>query len=257
LLQVIWNLLSNATKFTSPGGSIRVRLERNGQDTQLTVSDTGLGISPAFLPYVFDRFRQADSTSNRAHGGLGLGLSIVRHLVEMHGGTVQVASAGAGQGAAFTVLLPIALAHTNPLAGIAGGDHECPGELDGLRILVVDDQPDILELLHEILAACGAVVRMCNTARDALEMVRAWQPDVLISDIAMPGEDGYWLIRNIRELAPQAGGAIPAVALTAYVRMEERLRVLAAGFQLYVPKPVEPAELRNVVARLARTVTSE
>ena len=262
LQQVVWNLLSNAAKFTPAGGSIQVRLERNAHDAQLTVSDTGPGISAAFLPYVFDRFRQADSASNRAHGGLGLGLSIVRHLVELHGGTVQVASAGAGT--TFTVRLPLAdddkttvLGMTSAASNKPGSTEECPRELDGLRILVVDDQPDILELLHEILAACGAVVRMCSTARDALETVQTWQPDLLVSDIAMPGEDGYWLIRNIRQLPPAGGGVIPAVALTAYVRMEERLHVLAAGFQLYVPKPIEPLELRIAVARLARTSVTD
>ena len=265
LQQVMWNLLSNAAKFTpawrsDPGAAGAKRLRY----ALLTISDTGQGISAAFLPHVFDRFRQADSTSNRAHGGLGLGLSIVRHLVELHGGTVQVSSAGAGQGTTFTVRLPLVadqqaalISANNKAVNISHDDAECPPALDGLRILVVDDQPDILELLHEILATCGASVRMCSSARDALETVRTWRPELLISDISMPGEDGYWLIRNIRALPAAQGGGIPAVALTAYVRMEERLRVLAAGFQLYVPKPVEPAELRNVVARLARTSVTD
>jgi CheY-like chemotaxis protein len=261
---VVWNLLSNATKFTPHGGAIHVRLAPRGRDAQLTVSDTGQGINLEFLPYVFDRFRQADGTSNRVHGGLGLGLAIVRHLVELHGGTVQAASAGPNQGATFTVRLPLVSHDATGLSGTSDGttdeskvDEICPRELDGLRILVVDDQHDILELLREILLPCGALVQMCTTAQEALEAMRVWKPDVLVSDIAMPGEDGYWLIREVRALALEEGGAIPAAALTAYVRVEERIRVLEAGFQLYVPKPVEPGELRNVVAHLARIVMTE
>ncbi|NTU79071.1 MAG: response regulator [Chloroflexales bacterium] len=256
LQQVVWNLLSNATKFTSPGGIIRVQLELDGRDALLTVSDTGQGIRPSFLPFVFDRFRQADSTSNRSHGGLGLGLAIVRHLVELHGGTIQAASAGEGQGATFTVRLPLSsggpATSARHVAVESDTMADCPPELRGLRVLIVDDQPDILELLGDILASCGAVVRTCTGTWEALATLRSWRPDVLVSDIAMPGEDGYGLIRSIRALAPDDGGEIPAVALTAYVRAEERARVLAAGFQLYVPKPVEPAELRNVIAHLAR-----
>ncbi|MBK9713443.1 MAG: response regulator [Kouleothrix sp.] len=262
LQQVVWNLLVNATKFTPHDGAIQVRLAPDGREARLTVSDTGQGISPAFLPFVFDRFRQADSTSNRAYGGLGLGLSIVRHLVELHGGAVQVASAGLGQGATFTVRLPLAsVGHGAGRASGEAGERDAAGpwppELRGMRVLVVDDQPDILELLYEILAPCGAVVRTCSTAREALETLRAWQPDVLVSDIAMPGEDGYWLIHHVRALAPEEGGGIPAVALTAYVRVEDRIRVLAAGFQQYVPKPLEPAEFRAVIARLPETAASE
>ena len=255
LQQVVWNLLSNAVKFTPAGGVIHVRLQFDNRDAQLSISDTGPGISAAFLPYVFDRFRQADSASNRAYNGLGLGLAIVRHLVELHGGTVQAASAGENQGATFTVRLPLTTNRPVPtLADDAFSSDvmEYPPELRGLRVLLVDDQPDILELLHEILVPCGVIVQLCNTAQQALNVLRDWQPDVLVSDIAMPGEDGYWLIRHVRELAPAQGGTIPAIALTAYVRMEERLRVLAAGFQRYVPKPVEPDELLAVVASLAQ-----
>jgi PAS domain S-box-containing protein len=264
LQQVMWNLLSNAAKFTAPGGSIVVRLERHDGDAQITVSDTGQGINPEFLPFVFDRFRQAESTSSRTHGGLGLGLSIVRHLVELHGGTVQAFSPGEGQGASFVVRLPLASdarsashAAAPAMPGSLPGDDICPPDLDGLRVLIVDDQRDILELLAEILTPCGVVARMCDTAQDALETLRAWRPDVLVSDIAMPGKDGYWLIGAVRALAAEEGGAIPAAALTAYVRLEERIRVLSAGFQLYVPKPIEPAELRNVVARLAQMAAGE
>lgn len=262
LQQVVWNLLSNATKFTPSGGVIHVQLEPYGQDVQLTISDTGLGISADFLPFVFDRFRQADGASNRTHNGLGLGLAIVRHLIELHGGTVQAASAGEGQGATFTVRLPRSLNGYSAEVPDKQTDERdttgaCPPELAGVRVLLVDDQPDILELLHDILASCHAVVQSCTTAQEALEAVRTWQPEVLVCDIAMPGEDGYWLIRQIRALAPEEGGTVPAVALTAYVRVEERIRVLAAGFQMYVPKPVEPDELRTVVARLAQSVIAE
>lgn len=257
LQQVVWNLLANAAKFTHPGGRITVRLERDGDEAQLTVADDGQGISPAFLPFVFDRFRQADSSSHRTHGGLGLGLAIVRHLVELHGGSVAATSPGLGEGATFTVRLP--LARGLGLAAPTNADHTfpdepepCPPELRGLRVLLVDDQPEILELLDETLTPCGAVVQVCTTAREALAALAGWRPDLLVSDIAMPGEDGYWLIRSVRALSPEQGGATPAVALTAYVRMEDRLKVLAAGFQQYVPKPVEPAELRAVLAGMVR-----
>jgi len=260
LQQVVWNLLSNATKFTPSGGSIHVLLEQNGRNAQLTVRDTGQGIRPVFLPFVFDRFRQADSASNRSHGGLGLGLSIVRHLVELHGGTVQAASPGEDQGATFTVRLPLATTGDMKSKAIQL-EHDddqvatCPPELRGLRVLVVDDQPNILDLLHETLTSCGAIVQACNNAREALAMLHDWQPEVLVSDIAMPNEDGYWLIGQVRALAADEGGAIPAIALTAYVRVEEQVRVLAAGFQLYVPKPIKPTELRNVIAHLVRMET--
>jgi len=253
LQQVAWNLLANAAKFTPAGGTIMVRLRPRGAQAELTVSDTGKGISPDFLPYVFDRFRQADGTSHRAHGGLGLGLAIVRHLVELHGGSVRAASDGDGRGATFTVSLPLAGAEP-PGASTVAEDllaSGCPPELAGLRVLLVDDQPDIVELLQELLSPCGAVVQTSGSAPEALELVRAWRPDVLVSDIAMPGEDGYWLIERVRDLPPGQGGLTPAVALTAYVRMEDRVRVLGAGFQLYVPKPVEAAALRSAIARLA------
>jgi PAS domain S-box-containing protein len=254
LQQVVWNLLSNAAKFTPQGGQISVQLMRVGEYAELRVSDTGHGIHPAFLPYVFDRFRQADSSSQRVHGGLGLGLAIVRHLVELHGGAVSAASPGEGKGATFTVRLPL-----SPLAQRASHEvaaveqEEVDGEplpLEGRRVLVVDDQPAILDLLADILTADGATVQACASAVEALGLVRSWQPDVLVCDIAMPGQDGYWLIGQVRQLAPEEGGAIPAVALTAYVRMEDRLRVLAAGFQYYLPKPISSSELRDVIVAL-------
>lgn len=253
LQQVVWNLLSNAAKFTPSGGKITVRLQIDEHEACLSVSDTGQGIRLEFLPFVFDRFRQADSTTQRVHGGLGLGLAIVRHFVELHAGTVTAASPGPGQGAVFTVRLPLAIGQTTP-APTSSADN--PGamayspQLSGVRVLVVDDNPAILELLNELLASSGATVQTRRSAREGLEAVRTWRPDVLISDISMPGEDGYWLIRSIRALALDEGGATPAVALTAYVSLEHRLRVLAAGFQQYVPKPVEPGELQAVVARL-------
>jgi PAS domain S-box-containing protein len=255
LQQVVWNLLANAAKFTPPGGTVGVRLERDGGEALLTVRDTGQGISPSFLPFVFDRFRQADSSSQRTQSGLGLGLAIVRHLVELHGGTVAAASDGAGAGATFSVRLPMARRHSEP----APADVETPGEayflpeLRGLRVLLVDDQRDILDMLDEILTASGVVVRTCLNAREALEELRSWRPDLLVSDIAMPNEDGYWLIRAVRALTPEEGGATPAVALTAYVRIEDRLRVLDAGYQQYVPKPVEPDELQAVLASVIET----
>ncbi|MCU0491824.1 MAG: PAS domain S-box protein [Chloroflexaceae bacterium] len=256
LQQVVWNLLTNAVKFTPTGGTVWVQLAQQGHEAVVSVSDTGVGISAEFLPHVFDRFRQADGTSTRAHGGLGLGLAIVRHLVELHGGSVSASSSGKNQGATFTVRLP--LARSGPTARPSGRPQGArdstayPPELAGLRVLLVDDQADILDLLQDMLLPCGTIVRTCQDARTALELVQSWQPEVLISDIAMPGEDGYWLISQVRRLAAGAGGSIPAVALTAYVRIEDRLRVLASGFQHYIPKPVEPGELRTVVAQLAR-----
>jgi signal transduction histidine kinase/CheY-like chemotaxis protein len=254
LQQVAWNLLSNAAKFTPAGGTISVRLAAENGAAQLAIADSGMGISADFLPFVFDRFRQADGTSNRAHGGLGLGLAIVRNIVEMHGGTVSVDSAGADQGATFTVRLPLGDSERLPAgdeaARTSGQAMRYPPELRGARILLVDDQADILDMLGEVLGDCGAELRLCANARDALDLVRSWQPAALVSDIAMPGEDGYWLIRAVRALPAEQGGGTPAVALTAYVRIEERVNVLAAGFNDYVPKPVETDVLLRALAQL-------
>jgi PAS domain S-box-containing protein len=258
LQQVAWNLLSNAAKFTPSAGVIQVQLVAEADHARLTVRDNGQGINPEFLPFVFEQFRQADSTSQRAYGGLGLGLAIVRHLVELHGGSVEASSDGPGTGATFTVRLPLASTPSEVVTQevVTKELHLCPPELNGLRVLLVDDEIDILDLVHDVLAPCGALIRLCSSAREALEVVQSWQPDVLVSDIAMPGEDGYWLIAQLRELA-DTGQRVPvAAALTAYVRMEDRLRVLAAGYQLYVPKPIEPAELRTIVAQLARETWS-
>jgi PAS domain S-box-containing protein len=255
LQQVVWNLLANAVKFTPVRGQIELLLERDNAVALLTVRDTGCGIRPEFLPFVFERFRQADGTTNRAFGGLGLGLAIVRHLVELHGGSVEAHSAGEGQGATFHVRLPLATATPSPTAPlhVFDADHGCPPELAGLRLLIVDDQPAILELLHELLAVCGAEVRTSTNARAALAELQSWRPDLLLSDIAMPGEDGYWLIEQVRALGSAEGGDTPAIALTAYVRMEDRLRVLRAGYNHYVPKPIDAVELRAVVVRVAHT----
>lgn len=256
LQQVVWNLLANAAKFTPPQGRIKVQLAADGSSAMLRVSDTGQGIREEFLPYVFERFRQGDGSSKRIYGGLGLGLAIVRHLVELHGGTVEASSAGVGEGATFTVRLP--QAEADEWADQTGSAMRDGTESDveqlllgGLRLLVVDDQPHLLELLAEILVAEGATVQTCATAPEALALVQSWQPDVLVSDIAMPEHDGYWLIQQVRSLPAREGGATPAVALTAYVRMDDQLRVLAAGFEQYVPKPVNATELRDVIRSLA------
>ncbi|HZS04030.1 MAG TPA: ATP-binding protein [Blastocatellia bacterium] len=251
--QVVWNLLSNAIKFTPPGGQVEMRLELVGTDAQVSVSDTGMGISPEFLPYVFERFRQADGTSTRKYGGLGLGLAIVRHLTELHGGTVRAASDGAGRGATFTVRLPLAGGEA-ALAGVPspGGrvPDQGPASLCGARVVVVDDEADTRDILVTMLTRCGAEVTACASAAEALEVLRECRPDVLISDIGMPGEDGYDLIRKVRALGPEHGGGIPALALTAYARGVDRARAISAGFQVHLAKPVDPSDLSAVVAGL-------
>ncbi len=246
LQQVTWNLLSNAIKFTPRDGKVDVRLEADGAVARLVVSDSGQGIDPEFLPHVFDRFRQAEGGSTRKHSGLGLGLAIVRHLVEIHGGTVKAESAGLGCGATFTVELPLTPA---PAAEAAAGEAPTSGEvmLEGVRILVVDDEPDARDVLQALLVRSGANVQTAATANEALERLGAWQADVLVSDITMPGDDGYALIRSVRS----RGVRLPAVALTAQARAEDRARALLEGYQLHVPKPVEAEELIAVVASLA------
>lgn len=258
LQQVVWNLLSNAVKFTPKSGRVQVCLHLDHSHAQISVSDTGQGISPDFLPYVFDRFRQADSSSTRSHGGLGLGLAIVRHLVELHGGTVHAQSPGIKQGATFFVNLQrVAVAR-----GASAPEQIQPPvknevltsnlpSLDGLRVLVVDDEADARELLITTLGQYGAEVTAVATVGEALEALQRLQPNVLVSDIGMPGEDGYALIRQVRALTVEQGGRIPAVALTAYARAEDRTQAMLAGFQLHVPKPVNPAELAAVIANLA------
>jgi signal transduction histidine kinase/CheY-like chemotaxis protein len=263
LQQIVWNLLNNAVKFTPEGGRIEVRVSRAGSGVEIAVADTGAGIEPEFLPYVFDRFRQADAKTTRTYGGLGLGLAIVRQLVELHGGTVSVASEGAQRGATFTVTLPAApatlqsdaLTRTQAATEAAPSGVE-PGResLAGLRVLVVDDDADARELFARTLADCGAQTLTAASSAEALDALMRERPDVLLADIAMPEEDGYVLIGKVRALAPEGGGLTPAAALTAYARPEDRAKVLRAGFQIHLPKPVASAELIRVVASLAARV---
>jgi CheY-like chemotaxis protein/two-component sensor histidine kinase len=263
LQQIIGNLLSNSIKFTPRDGKIEVKLERVGGNAQITVSDTGCGISPEFLPYVFDRFRQADSASTRVQSGLGLGLAIVSRLVELHSGTVQALSDGVGKGATFIVSLPVAV--ETQVGGTKALDLESPDLaehseiLRGVWVIVVDDEPDARELLCVILRAAGARVTAAGSCGEALALIsggfetssESRRPDVLVSDIAMPGEDGFDLIRGLRELEPERGGAIPAIALTAYAGDEDRSRVLIEGYQMHLAKPVRLTSLVAAVAKLA------
>ena len=260
LQQVLWNLLSNALKFTPKDGRVEIRLQRVNSHAEITVSDTGLGISSEFLPFVFDRFRQHDSTTTRSYGGLGLGLAIVRQLVELHGGTVTVVSPGIGQGTTFTVTLPAMIipqppSDPEPLNSIVETKPrvEASPTLEGLQILVVDDEADALELLNTILQNNGAEVIAVASVKQALTIIETAtdrSPDVLVSDIGMPDEDGYSLIRKLRQLEAQRGGKLPAIALTAYVASDDRQQALLAGFQMHLTKPVDAAELVAVVASL-------
>lgn len=260
LQQVVWNLLSNAIKFTSRGGRVRVLLERVNSHVEIVVSDTGQGIAAEFLPHVFDRFRQADQRTTRQHGGMGLGLAIVKNLVELHGGSVRAASPGIGEGSTFTVRLPVVPVYqvdseggrVHPTARDLLSQTENDDRLDGTAILVVDDEPDTRELLKVGLERCGAQVTVASSAAEAFRAIEIQIPDVLISDIGMPDEDGYELIRKLRLLTDEKGGKIPAIALTAYARVEDRLRALRSGYQMHVPKPVELAELVAVVDSLVK-----
>ncbi|HEY9405238.1 MAG TPA: PAS domain S-box protein [Pyrinomonadaceae bacterium] len=260
LQQVMWNLLANAVKFTPSGGEVAVSLSRNESHVRIAVADTGQGISSDFLPYVFDRFRQADGTITRAHGGLGLGLAIVRHLVEIHGGTVVAESAGEGQGATFIIELPAAdgdrdaVAESQKLsaslaevaAAVSPVSH-----LADLRVLIVDDEADARLLLKTIMEQSGAKVRAAASASEAMTALKEFRPDILVSDIGMPQEDGYALLRSVRALSPEEGGRIPAVALTAYAQEDDRMRALMAGFQVHVAKPINPPEFVAVIVGLA------
>jgi signal transduction histidine kinase len=258
LQQVVCNLLSNAIKFTPAGGHVDVVLARRNNDAEITVRDNGQGIKPSFLPYVFDRFRQEDGSIGRRHGGLGLGLAIVRHLVELHGGTVSAESQGEGTGAAFTVRLP-AIAHFGRdgrhLEAVQGEDVSI--SLAGVRVLAVDDDPGARELLARILEGYGAEVRLVASGAAALTALFENKPDVLIADIGMPDMDGYALIEQVRMLDPEYGSQIPAVAVTAYASAQDRLRALQVGYQNHVSKPVDPQELAVVVASLAGRLTPE
>ena len=251
LQQTVWNLLSNAIKFTPKGGAVEISVSRVEGFVDISVKDTGIGIPAKFLPYVFDRFRQADNSTTRQHAGLGLGLAIVKHLVEAHGGTVEVQSDGEGKGATFTVRLPVAVASSFH-SGAAQPD-STPTRLSGVKVLVVDDDPNSNEIVRRILAGCDAQVSVAYSADEALEALKKLEPDVLVSDISMPGKDGFTFIREIRENERKSRAArLPAVALTAFVRPEDRIRALQAGFNIHVAKPIDPRELLAVVASMAK-----
>ena len=258
LQQIIWNLLNNAIKFTPAKGLVTVRLKRIDYSLEISVTDTGEGITPEFLPHVFDRFRQQDASTVRRHQGLGLGLAIVKQLVELHGGSVEARSPGVSKGATFLVHLPISAAmpqrvrQTPPPAATERTPEEIPlPSLLGTKVLVVDDDADARELLRSILAQSGASVRTAGSAAEAIQQFDARQPDVLVSDIGMPGRDGYDLIRHIRSRSTESGGHVPALALTAFARSDDRRRAIGAGFHMHLAKPVEPAELVTVVSSLA------
>jgi signal transduction histidine kinase/DNA-binding response OmpR family regulator len=258
LQQVVWNLLSNAIKFTAKGGQIAIHLKQLESHVELRIVDTGEGIRPEFMPYVFERFEQQDASAARRHGGLGLGLSISRHIVELHGGRIHAHSAGVGKGATFVVELPTGSMHESVPVHVdetfssVDPKFECPPELAGLKVLVVDDDQDARELVALILRRCGAEPTTASSPDDAMAAFERVRPSVLISDIGMPGEDGYAFIRRVRALPGSEGGQIPAAVLTAYARAEDRRQALNAGYQIHVTKPVEPAELVAIVASLAR-----
>jgi CheY-like chemotaxis protein len=250
---VVWNLASNAVQFTPKGGRVDVRLARRRGGVELTVEDTGQGIAPEFLPHLFERFRQANASASRRHGGLGLGLSIVKHVVELHGGKVRAESEGLGKGARFVVELPAepAPAERRDADRGAAGAALCElSRLRGARILVVDDEPDGRELVQRLLEEQGAAVTTAPSAPDALATLQREVPDVLVSDIGMPGMDGYELIRTVRAEGSPPAKAVPAIALTAFARAEDRARALEAGFEAHVAKPVEAAELLVTIAGL-------
>ena len=260
LQQVVWNLLSNAIKFTPKDGKVQIVVERVNSHIEISVADTGVGIKPEFIPHLFERFRQGDASTTRKYGGLGLGLSIVKSLVELHGGTVWVRSAGVDQGTTVTVQLPVTVVHRTPTAGERQhprASDTSPGpfiaeELAGLTVLVVDDHADARDLVRRVLEDCHAEVFTAGTAEEALALVEAHKPDVLVSDIGMPDADGFELLRRVRALGPKRGGKVPAIALTAFARSEDRTRALRAGFLVHVSKPVDPSELVATVASVAR-----
>ncbi|HEX4667904.1 MAG TPA: ATP-binding protein, partial [Chthoniobacterales bacterium] len=261
LQQVLWNLLANAIKFTPRGGRVTVALECINSHVQISVSDNGDGIAPEFLPFVFDRFRQQDASPARRHGGLGLGLSIAKSLVELHGGNVRVESEGVGKGATFIVALPFV-----PLGqSEAGRDHPqaassevCPikVELEGVRVLVVDDERDSLEWVHRLLKECKAEVTLATSAKDGLRLANEQSPDVIVSDIGMPEKDGLEMMRELRARTDEVGKT-PAIALTAFARSEDRTRAMLAGYQVHLAKPVEPQELLAAVANLGGRTDGE
>jgi signal transduction histidine kinase/ActR/RegA family two-component response regulator len=259
LQQIFWNLLSNAIKFTPAGGIVRVQADQVGEQVRVSVSDSGIGIASEFLPYIFDRFRQADGSTTRVHGGLGLGLSIVKHLVQLHEGEIKVESDGKDRGTTFIVSLPLtsdgsAEEIEKRRAVEETGDRLPAGFstlLEGMRILVVDDEADSRELVATILTRCGGEVKSCESAAEALRAFRVWKPDILVSDIGMPQEDGYTLIKKLRKQKLKLAKEIPAVALTAYATEDDRARALSAGFQMHVAKPIEPEDLVKSIAGAA------
>src|SRR5687768_6761316 len=253
LQQIIWNLLSNAVKFTPHGGKINVRVARDGSNAKVTVNDSGQGIDPEFLPRVFDRFRQADSSTTRNFGGLGLGLAIVRHLVELHGGTVSAESEGVGMGATFSASFPLLTDRAEPITVMQSGEVHASElrSLDGLRVLLVDDEPETREIISTVVERTGAEVKTCTSAHEALTELVEWRPHVILSDIAMPDEDGYSFIGRVRSLPQNEGGNTPAAALTAYAREEDRKQALAAGYQMHIAKPIGAGQLVTMIAKLA------
>jgi CheY-like chemotaxis protein len=249
LHQILWNLLSNAVKFTPAGGRIVLDLHQEDGRAMLTVRDNGIGIAPDFLPHLFEPFRQADMSAQRSEGGMGLGLAIVRHLVGQHGGTITAESAGPGHGSAFTITLP--MAHTQLVA--VGDAHGAPQTLSlaGIGVLVVEDDDDSRDVLVEVLSRAGASVRAVADARAALTLVAEQIPSVIVCDVGMPDMDGLTFITQLRSLAAERGGRVPAAALTAYTSPEDRLRALQAGYQMHIAKPFEPSEVVAAVAALA------
>ena len=264
LQQAIWNLLSNAIKFTPAGGRVELDVGADEKQVIVQVTDTGCGISPDFKPYVFDRFRQLDSSSKRTHGGLGIGLAIVRHIVELHGGSVTCESAGPDRGATFTLRLPVRTEESAPIAvapevrqaGAMRPSSDEMVDLTGIKVLLVDDEPDARELLTEVLQQCGAIVVATHSADEAIRLIPRERPSVLLSDIGLPGEDGYKLISRVRALPPEDGGRLPAAAITAYARSDDATRALAAGYQRHAPKPIQPTTLAALVAGLANMQSS-
>jgi PAS domain S-box-containing protein len=256
LQQVVWNLVSNAVKFTPRGGRVEVSLRRLSESVEIVVTDTGEGIAPGVLPYVFEQFRQEDSSSTRAHGGLGLGLALVRHLVELHGGRVRAESPGKGKGASFTATLPLVRAHGERERPPAARGERAPSggseALRNLRVLVVDDDADALDVASMLLRNGGADVRSATSAFRAFDIVKTWEPEVLVSDLAMPGEDGFMLLRALRGAVGSGRSRLPAIAVTAYKTAENQKRALEAGFDLYLTKPVDPLQLTAAVAEVAR-----
>lgn len=260
--QVMWNLLSNAIKFTPKGGRVQVVLELVNSHVEIRVADTGMGIKPEFLQHLFERFRQADASSTRRTGGLGLGLSIVKQLVELHGGTVRARSDGENNGTTFTVQLPLRVVYqltepastANPASAVTPSHDYLVADLSGLKVLVVDDEPDACELLRRVLTDCQAEVRTAANGPEALELAKANRPDVVVSDVGMPGMDGYEFIERLNALL---GGRTPSIALTAFARSKDRTRALRAGFNVHLSKPVEPLELVTTVASVAGRPTTE